>query len=68
MTLDFSEFKLAELQLAHLTSVPFETSPLHVSEDDDLDEDAPILLSGGKGFDIDVRVSFENVVRRRRGG
>lgn len=60
---------LADLLLAHHLSVPFDTTPVHVRDEDWRRRKGKMSLGkGGEGMGISTRANFDRVVRQRRGG
>jgi N-hydroxyarylamine O-acetyltransferase len=61
---------LAEVQLAQVLRVPFDTSSIHLPLDpsDKVAMAKPFAAMGGYGMAMDVQSTYENVVERGRGG
>ncbi|KAI5476695.1 hypothetical protein MNV49_007409 [Pseudohyphozyma bogoriensis] len=58
---------LRTLQYAHLTSVPFESTRLHVKDEHWSSPDVEVKLRGGDGFELG-RKAYDRIVKQRRGG
>ncbi|GAA95028.1 uncharacterized protein L969DRAFT_51814 [Mixia osmundae IAM 14324] len=59
---------LNTLQSAHLLSVPFETTGIHLAELDPSNADRPIALREGEGYLSKLDFCYTRVVQQRRGG
>jgi N-hydroxyarylamine O-acetyltransferase len=59
---------LAEVQLAHMIRVPFDTSALHLPADVPAGDATPFAHMRGPGIRADVPGAFAQVVERARGG
>ncbi|KAI5480599.1 hypothetical protein MNV49_000295 [Pseudohyphozyma bogoriensis] len=58
---------LRKLQYAHLTSVPFDSSRLHIPENEFETPEAVVELRRGAAYELG-RAAFDRIVKQRRGG
>jgi hypothetical protein len=58
---------LSTIMLAHATHVPYDTSALHVLEEDWKGPSKPIVLAQGRGMQAGAG-NFDRMVRKKRGG
>lgn len=59
---------LEQVHLAHHLGVPYDTSSLHVPENDWKSPSKPIQLGKGSGMSLGTPLNFDRIVRRHRGG